>query len=120
MNITPRWKTLTAGAVIAAMSVTGIVTGIATGITTAQAAGSVAPPPPAAAAPVAKIPYAPPPSAAPAGDSTRGAHVEHTRTGGSTAIRTSPRTIAEVAADPAGRLSRNRTPPGLTEQDLTT
>jgi hypothetical protein len=93
MNITPRWKTLTVGTVIAAISVTGIATGIAG----AQAAGSVAPPPPAAAAPVAKIPYAPPPSAAPAGDSTGGAHVEHTRTAGSTAIRTSPRTIAEVA-----------------------
>jgi hypothetical protein len=93
MNITRRWKTLTVGAVTAAISVTGIVTGI----TTAQAAGSVAPPPPAAAAPVAKIPYAPPPSAAPAGDSTGGAHVEHTQTAGSTAIRTSARAIAEVA-----------------------
>lgn len=94
MNRTASWKSITVGAVMAAMSFAGA--------TTAQAAPAAPAPAPATMAPAA-APAAAPPAAAPAGvtgtttDCTAGgAYAKRCQTNGSTAIHTAPRITAPV------------------------
>jgi hypothetical protein len=100
MNRTASWKSITVGAVMAAMSFAGATT--AQAAPAAPAPATMAPAAAPAAAPQA-APAAAPPAAAPAGVTgtttdctTGGAYAERCQTNGSTAIHTAPRPTAYV------------------------